>query len=68
MFIISETNVSGYTAMRTETNNIRDIYDIVLNVTNDDTEAKLATETAGIMSFGEQVERSKYKLECIRNL
>lgn len=64
MFIVSEANA----VMRTETNNIRDIYDIVLNITNDETEAKWATETAGMMSFGEQAKRNKYKLECIRNL
>ena len=35
MFIISENNPLGYTAIQTKTNNIRDIYDIVLNITND---------------------------------
>ena len=39
MFIISEDNPLGYTAMQTKTNNIRDIYDIVLNITNDEKEA-----------------------------
>ena len=66
MFIISESNPSGYTKMQTKTNNIRDIYDIVLNITGDGKEAKWATETAGDMGFGGQYERKMYKIECVR--
>lgn len=36
MFIISEANPLGYLAMHTKTDNIRDIYDIILNITNDE--------------------------------
>lgn len=39
MFIISEDNPLGYLAMQTKTDDIRDIYDIVLNITNDEKEA-----------------------------
>ena len=67
MFVISETNPSGYVAMRTETDNIRDIYDIVLNITDDEKEALWALESAGDMRFGGQYIRSRYKLECIRD-
>lgn len=67
MFVISEANPSGYVAMRTETDNIRDIYDIVLNITDDEKEALWALESAGDMSFGGQYIRSRYKLECIRD-
>lgn len=66
MFVISETNPSGYVAMQTKINNIRDIYDIVLNITGSEDEAKWATETAGDMGIGGQYERSRYKLECTK--
>lgn len=66
MFIISEANPSGYAKMQTKTNNIRDIYDIVLNITNDEKEALWAWETAGEMGFGGQIERARYLLECVR--
>lgn len=66
MFIISEANPSGYAAARTKTNNIRDIYDIVLNITNDEKEAQWALETASEMGFGGQYERRRYLLECVR--
>ena len=66
MFIISEANPLGYAKAQTKTNNIRDIYDIVLNITNDEKEAKWATETAGDMGFGGQCIRGRYKLECVR--
>ena len=66
MFIISESNPLGYTAMQTKTNNIRDIYDIILNITGDEKEANWATETASDMGFGGQYERARYKLECVR--
>ena len=39
MFIISESNPLGYAKMQTKTNNIRDIYDIILNITGDEKEA-----------------------------
>ena len=63
MFIISEDNPLGYLAMQTKTDNIRDIYDIVLNITNDEEEALWALEAASDMGFGGQYERNKYKLE-----
>lgn len=66
MFIISEANPLGYTRMQTRTNNIRDIYDIVLNITNDEKEAQWALETANDMGFGGQCIRRRYKLECVR--
>ena len=66
MFIISEANPSGYVAKQTKTNNIRDIYDIVLNITNNEKEALWAMETAGDIGFGGQYERARYKLECVR--
>ena len=59
MFIISEANPLGYSAMQTKTDNIRDIYDIVLNITNDEEEALWALETASDMGFGGQYERNK---------
>lgn len=65
MFIISEKNPNGYIATRT--NNIRDIYDIVLNLTNNEKEALWALETAGDMYFDDHYERAEYKLECIRD-
>lgn len=66
MFVISEANPSGYRSTRTETNNIRDIYDIILNITGSESEAKWAVETAGEMGFGAQYERARYLLECVR--
>lgn len=66
MFIISEDNTLGYSAIQTKTNNIRDIYNIVLNITNDEKEALWALETASEMGFGGQYERNKYKLECTK--
>lgn len=66
MFIISEANPLGYLAMQTKTDNIRDIYDIVLNITNDEEEALWALKTASDMRFGGQYERNRYKLECTR--
>lgn len=66
MFIISEANPLGYAAMQTKTNNVGDIYDIVLNITNSEKEARWATETANEMGFGGQCIRSRYKLECVR--
>lgn len=66
MFIISEANPLGYTREQTKTNNIRDIYDIILNITNNPKEAKWALETAIDMGFGGQCIRPRYKLECIR--
>ena len=66
MFIISEDNPLGYLAMQTKTDNIRDIYDIVLNITNDEEEALWALEAASDMGFGGQYERNKYKLERTR--
>ena len=66
MFIISEDNPLGYASKQTKTNNIRDIYDIVLNITGNQKEAQWALETAGDMGFGGQYERSRYKLECVR--
>ena len=65
MFIISENNPLGYASKQTRTNNIRDIYDIVLNITGNEKEAQWATETASDMGFGGQYERSRYKLECV---
>ena len=62
MFIVSEANPSGYSAMQTKTNNICDIYDIVLNITGDEKEAKWTTETASDMGFGGQYERKMYKI------
>lgn len=66
MFIISESNPLGYAKMQTKTNNIRDIYDIVLNITGDEKESMWATETARDMAFGGQYERARYKLECVK--
>lgn len=66
MFIISEANPLGYTKMQTKTNNIRDIYDIVLNITNNEKEALWALKTAADMGFGGQYERARYKLECVK--
>lgn len=66
MFIISEANPLGYAAARTKTSNIRDIYDIVLNITNDEKEAQWALETASDMGFGGQYIRGRYLLECVR--
>lgn len=66
MFIVSEANPLGYAKMQTKTNNIRDIYDIVLDITNDEKEARWAIETASEMGFGGQCERRGYKLECVR--
>ena len=66
MFIISESNPSEYAAARTKTNNIRDIYDIILNITNDEKEAEWAMEAAADMGFGGQYIRFKYMLECVR--
>lgn len=66
MFVISEANPSGYAARRTKTNNIRDIYDIVLNITGSESEAEWAVETSGDMGFGGQIERTRYSLECVR--
>lgn len=66
MFIISEDNPLGYASKQTKTNNIRDIYNIVLNITGNQKEAQWALETAGDMGFGGQYERSRYKLECVR--
>lgn len=66
MFIISEDNPLGYASKQTKTNNIRDIYDIVLNITGNQKEAQWALETAGDMGFGGQYERPRYKLECVR--
>ena len=65
MFIISENNPSGYSKRQTKTNNIRDIFDIVLNITGNEKEALWALETAGDMGIGGQYERSRYKLECV---
>lgn len=65
MFIISEKVPNGYIA--TQTNNIRDIYDIILNLTNNEKEALWALETAGDMCFDEHYERAEYKLECVRD-
>ena len=66
MFIISEANPLGYVAVQTKTNNIRDIYDIVLDITNDEKEARWAVETASDMGFGGQYVRARYLLECVR--
>lgn len=66
MFIISESNPLGYAKMQTKTNNIRDIYDIILNITGDEKEAIWATLAAGDMGFGGQYERARYKLECVK--
>lgn len=66
MFIISESNPLGYSKGQIKTNNIRDIYDIVLNITGSKREAKWAIETAGDMGLGGQYERSRYKLECVK--
>ena len=66
MFIISEANPLGYAAAQTKTNNIRDIYDIVLNITDNEKEARWALETASEMGFGGQCIRGRYKLECVR--
>ena len=46
MFIISEANPLGYLAMQTKTDNIRDIYDIVLNITHDEEEALWALKNS----------------------
>ena len=67
MFIISEANPLGYAAAQTKTNNIRDIYDIVLDITNDEKEAQWAVETASDMGFGGQYVRARYLLECVRD-
>ena len=67
MFIISEANPSGYRAAQTMTNNIRDIYGIVLNITGSEKEALWAMETASDMGFGGQCERSGYFMECVRD-
>ena len=66
MFIISEANPLGYAAAQTKTNNIRDIYDIVLDITNDEKEARWAVETASDMGFGGQYVKARYLLECVR--
>ena len=66
MFIISEANPLGYSKRQTKTNNIRDIYDIVLNITGNEKEAEWALETASDMGFGGQYERARYKLECVK--
>lgn len=66
MFIISEANPSGYATRQTKTNNVRDIYDIVLNITQSEKEARWAIEAASDMGFGGQYERARYKLECVK--
>lgn len=66
MFIISEANPLGYAKTQTKTNNIRDIYDIVPNITNDEDGASWILETADDMGFGGQYERARYKIECIK--
>ena len=66
MFIISESNPLEYIKMQMKINNIRDIYDIVLNITGDKKEAKWAIETASNMGFGGQYERKMYTLECMK--
>ena len=65
MFIISEANPLGYAKRQTKTNNIRDIFDIVLNITGNEKEALWALETAGDMGFGGKYERGEYQMECV---
>jgi hypothetical protein len=66
MFIISEANPLGYIKAQTKTNNIRDIYDIVLDITNNEKEALWAIVTASEMGFGGQCIRGRYKLDRVR--
>lgn len=68
MFIISEANPSGYARLQTKTNNIKDIYDIVLNITGDEKEAKRAIELASDIKIGGQYERARYKIECVKDI
>ena len=66
MFIITEKTPEGaiIEGAKTETNNISDIKDIVLNITNDEKEANWAVKTADDMWFGDSYERVAYRLEC----
>ncbi len=64
MFIVSEYTPSGWKP--TKTNNIRDIYDIVLNITNNEKEAEKATNVAEDMGFGGFHVGTFYMIECIR--
>lgn len=66
MFIISEANPSGYAAARTKVNDVHDVYEVVLSITNDEKEALWALETASEMGFGGQYIRARYLLECVR--
>ena len=66
MFIISEANSSGYAAARTKANDVHDVYEVVLSITNDEKEALWALETASEMGFGGQYIRARYLLECVR--
>jgi len=64
MFVISEHTPSGYKPTRT--NNIRDVYDIVLNITNDEKQAARAVDIASDMGLGGQYVFNKFKVECER--
>ena len=67
MFIISAANPLGYGAAQTMMNNVRDIYDIVFDITGNKKEALWAMETASDMGIGGQYERGRYFMECVEN-
>lgn len=64
MFVVSEHTPSGW--MPTRTNDIKDVYDIVLGITGRESEAVRAEEFASDMGFGGQYIATWWKLECVK--
>ena len=62
MFMIS----SLWKNVREETNNIRDIVDIVFGITGDEEEGKRAARLAGDMKVGETFFSREFNIQCFK--
>ena len=64
MFLISERTPSGFRFY--VKNDIKDIGELILNITGKESESSKAMIAAGEMGFGGMYESCFYRIECLR--
>lgn len=65
MFVITDTTSDIHKG--TVTNNSRDVYDIVLNITNDKQKAMVGCYATYFMGFDDTMEFDGYTLACVKD-
>lgn len=65
MFVVTDTTSDIH--KDTVTNNSRDVYDIVLNITNNKQKAMVGCYATYFMAFDDTMEFDGYTLACVRD-